>query len=92
VAAEHQQGQRVVLARRWLAVRGGRQQLVGGVREAASSSRCLLASSLRSWSVILRDATVISQPVGLSGTRVRPLGRGREQRLLHASSAASKFP
>jgi len=38
-----------------------------GNREAATSSRCLRALSLRIWSVMRREATVISHPLGFSG-------------------------
>ncbi len=60
---------------------------------AAVSSRRRRACSLRSSSVSRRDATVISQPRGFSGTPSRgPLhGRG-EQRLLHGVLGGVEVP
>ena len=51
------------------------------------------ALSLRNWSISRREATVISQPRGLSGHALGgPLRRGREQRLLDRVLARVELP
>ena len=47
---------------------GGPSNSDGGVATATSSSRARRDCSLRTWSIRRREATVISQPRGLSGT------------------------
>ena len=49
-------------------IRGGRRHASGGTRARRGSSRRWRATSLRTRSVSRREATVISQPRGLSGT------------------------
>ena len=65
----------------------------GSVHRATASSRRCRACSLRSRSVSRREATVISQPRGLSGTPSRrPLRGGGEQRLLHRVLGGVEVP
>ena len=67
MAAAEQQGQRVV-AVGGSASAGGPSSSDGGVATATSSSRARRDCSLRTWSISRREATVISQPRGLSGS------------------------
>jgi len=71
-------------------VRGGRQPLVRRVHRATLSSRRRRACSLRSRSVRLREATVISQPRGLSGMPSFGHWAAPRGAPLDASSAVSK--
>ena len=84
VAAQEQQGQRVVLVRR----RSSRRAPAATPRRRGSARGAGpraggAPTSLRNWSVSRRDATVISQPRGLSGTpSPGHWSGGGEQRLL----------
>ena len=87
MAAQEEQGQRVVVLRR--AVVGGS----GAPGSPTATSRRRRALSLRHRSVSRREATASSQPRGLSGNALlRPLHRGRQQRLLDRVLAGVELP
>ena len=93
MAAHEQQDQRVVLRRPVVAIGAAATSSRLDAPRRPRVSRRRRAISLRTWSVMRRDATWISQPRGLSGTPSRrPLQRAASSASCTASSAAAKSP